>query len=348
MRRDVLTSGRIGFGVLRVELNRVVAVALGFLCAALTGCASNPERSVAPTETSSTPPEFPPPEQRVSLTPFTTYSLAALARHSGRPVWVESQKAAYRFNDNGKFSIADEQLGPAQGSDKKTECLKNGAPFNDTTIDYPHTGIFVRGGELVRVSSARGESIPLKVLSRDPSEGTATYLGKGNVGDMEFGWAPCIAGAAADGYGHRLDSYIPRTASVQLKRKRDGRVITFQMSEAATPWLLLRYHSGAMIPSPYRMVEAGFDLERGLAVFSYRSALNNAQSVRKLEARAFFPEALGGTRDDSETAAQFALRARLLLENLDNCPAPELHKAEPCADPTRKFDRRAINATFAP
>lgn len=319
------------------------------MCVVLTGCASTPPQSseTAP-PAAPTPAELPSPDERIDTTPFVGYALTALPKQTGRPIWVEAKKASYRFNDNGGFKVADDQMGPSQGSDDKAACLKDGAPFNDTTVDFPYTGIFVRGGELVRVTSAHGVSLPLKTLSKDPDDGTSVYSGDGNAGEEEFGWAPCIAGRAADSVGHRLDSYLPRTASIQVRRKRDGRLITFRMADAATPWLLLRYRSGAMIPSPYRMVEAGFDLERGLAVFSYRSVLDDTQSIRKIESRAVLPASLGGAASEGETSAQFALRTRLLLENLDACPMPALRGAEPCANPTRTFDRRALNATFSP
>jgi hypothetical protein len=109
-----------------------------------------------------------------------------------------------------------------------------------------------------------------------------------------------------------------------------------QLPESFEPFVLLRYHTDAMIPSPMRPVIVTIDLLNGKLVVYYQTTFAVSPPLRKVELKAVQPFQ---QRAEGETEAQYQTRKQALIDDLNRCPIPD-KPIEMCADPGRKSDRR--------
>jgi hypothetical protein len=243
-------------------------------------------------------------------------------------------KATFAIDAPGKLRLLDVRSGEPipgaadmQGETMSTACKPFGAVANQRTTWFPYTGVFVRGGTLVAVSS-RGGNIGIKSLSAR-NDGAMIYTGH-DADEVEFFYAPCV-GAQRVTHGWRTQHYIP-DGSVLRVRADAGTRVDLQLPQRFVPYVLLRYRSGAIIPVPMRVVLATVDLSSRRVVLQYQSTFAAAVPIRKIEMRLITP---GGLPSSGETAARYQERTQAMLQDLAACPPPHAHAIEACATPTR-------------
>ena len=221
-------------------------------------------------------------------------------------------------------------------------CKQGGNSLNDRTTDYPYAGILTRGARLVSV--ARPGERPLDLLALTRHAGNQGIFNGPDRRAIEYAFAACAGEQRTDGWGHRLNQYLPPDAELKVQLAGHRESIVLRLDAGFAPFVLLRYQSGALIPVPARIVLATVDAERGLLTLQYRSVFSlDAAPVRKFEARSVTPIEWGGWRaGGEETAQQFTTRSTAMLAELGRCAVPTA-LVEPCADPDRLPDRAIYN-----
>ncbi|MEO8673756.1 MAG: TonB C-terminal domain-containing protein [Tahibacter sp.] len=129
----------------------------------------------------------------------------------------------------------------------------------------------------------------------------------------------------------QLDEYLPTDAHVRL-RTANGESSDLMLPQPFVPFVLLRYHSGAMIPVPVRIVAMDADLRARRVEVRLQSTFGMASPLRKIELRGIFAAAAPAP---GETSERFAERTQATLNDLASCAPPRDRPIEPCADPLR-------------
>lgn len=253
-------------------------------------------------------------------------------------------KATFAIDAQGRLTLLGQGGEPLL--DAKTDpsvsydCRAHGASYNQRTTWFPYTALFVRGGTLARVDGNEGKR-PLRPLSADAESAGATmsYAGTG-AREPEYSYAACV-GPHRVAQGDRLDGYLAASDRMTI-RDAVGKRMTLALPQPFAPFVLARYHSGAIIPVPMRIVVATIDLAERRVVLQLQATLSRTPPLRKLELRAVLDD---GKPDPGESAARYRERTQALLGDLARCAPPRVHAIEPCADPQRLPDPRIFFST---
>jgi hypothetical protein len=301
---------------------------LPILILTLSACSEVAKNNTAPSadETSSIAPTTP---RVVNMTPFP--SLLLIGDDAAGHYYSLVTKATFSIREDGALQLLS--TGEAlvtQDPDPKNErdCEATGAAINQITTWFPYTGIFVDGGKLEKVKTTSGAKMPLRALVDDGS-GVMQYRGP-RARKPEYYYAPCI-GERRVNAGWRLDDYLPLDARIYVT-PINGNPIGLTPPQPFVPFVLLRYHSGAMIPVPMRIVLATIDLLENRVVLQYQSTFATTPALRKIELRGIWSE---GKPSSGETAKRYAQRTQATLDDLAQCAPPRDLAIEPCATASR-------------
>jgi hypothetical protein len=323
----------------------VLASAAGLL---FTGCSTRPtaelvrqqpEKKVAEINVSpgsSTPPEF------EVLAPIA--GVLSSVRLEGVEYFAVLQKVTFTYTTaaNGATTLAlktgSDIDALALGDAKDRVCTENGAALNDLTVDYHHAAVLARGLELASVRVPRANA-PLVMLAMSQGEVAtwAQYTGPGKH-DHEFAYETCIGPHRADGFGHRLLTYLPSDATLSFHSLKTKQITDIKLDPRFTPYVLMRFADGAMTAAPSRIVLVTVDGERRRVNVHYRTLFRANNAIRKAELRAVLPPEFGGTPEPGENATQFRDRSERRLVQLANCALPTKF-GEPCAELSNALPR---------
>ena len=238
-------------------------------------------------------------------------------------------KISFEYKADGSMQRAEKSEPVISGADdaaRDRDCTEKGGGFNQRTTWFPDTAIFVHGGTLASVS-AGGGALTLHALTKR-ADGSMIYDGKG-ARKVEYAFVPCVGRQRAK-QGHRLNGFLPRDAVVNVLDAKN-KPIKLTLPQPNEPYLLLRYHAGAMIPVPMRAVVVSVDMVAQRLTVQYQSTFPQEPPLRKVELRAVF--ASDGAHE-GETEARFKERTAATLQDLQQCATPT-KPMEPCATPTR-------------
>ena len=310
---------------------------------ALSACTAQP---LATTEAPAAPTE--PPEAKlegpeiINYTPFPNVLLSGRCAdyECASPVEYFSwgAKISFDFDQRGRLKLSEQQepsLDMNDAEEQDLQCGEKGATFNQRTIWFPYTAIFVRGGTLQSVKDAAGAVLKQRPLG-EIQDGKMAVIGKA-AREIEYSYVPCV-GKYQVSAGVRLDGFLPYGARLFVKPKT-GKNLGLSLPDPTEPWVLLRYQSGAMIPVPMRPTMVTVDMvERRLVVY-YQSTFPVAPPLRKIELRAILPDQIPS---QDETTERYRERTEATLRDLRQCQIPQ-RPMEPCATPDRLPDRRIFS-----
>ena len=241
-------------------------------------------------------------------------------------------KVTYDINKSGRLSVSADQEPVLTGSDdiaQDLECSHKGGNGNQRTTWFSDTAIFVAGGTLqsVRLPGVK-KPTPLRALTA-LEDGSLMAQGD-DAREIEYAYVPCVAQTRVE-EGHRIDGFAPAGTSLTLKTAH-GAARTVVLSDKVVPFLLLRYHMGAMIPTPMRAVLITIDLRASRLVVYYQTTFAMKPPLRKIELRAIIA---GSGPSEGESRARFEERTQAMLKDLAGCPAPSA-PIEPCSSYKRR------------
>lgn len=297
------------------------------LALTLGACATHIERKSAPS--AEPPPAAPADPQMVNLTSLP--SLLLTGDDAAGHYFSLVAKATFSIREDGTLRLLGDGEGLVDKDPEPSEyrkCDINGAPINQITTWFPYTGVLIEGGKLEEVRSSSGKKVALRTLT-DDGNGAMEYRGP-QARAPEYYYAPCV-GVHRVSAGWRLDDYLPSDARLFVKPMSGAR-LALMTPQPFVPYVLLRYVSGAMIPTPMRIVLVTVDLPARRVVLQYQTTFATMPALRKIELRGVLP---GGKPDSDETAERYAQRTRATLDDLAHCAPPRVLAIEPCANASR-------------
>ena len=246
-------------------------------------------------------------------------------------------KASFTIGADGALSLIESGGEPTIGIDTDNatdfDCTAHGGGYNQRTAWFPYTALFVHGGSLEKVTTAKGATQIQRVLSLD-SDGSVVYRGA-DARATEYSFVPC-AGAQRAEPGVRLDTYLGADDRLML-RKANGQRLRLRLPQPFAPFVLARYEDGAMIPVPMRIVIASVDLAERRVVLQLQTTIAMSPPIRQLELRAVLPQ---GEPGEGESPERYRERTSVLLADLATCAPPLAQAIEPCANSSRRPDPR--------
>jgi hypothetical protein len=130
-----------------------------------------------------------------------------------------------------------------------------------------------------------------------------------------------------------LRPYLTEGSTVAVRGIEGAEDVTYVVPEGFFPFVLVRYHMGAMQPTPARLDTVIVRPEAKRLVLVYRSTFWAEPPVRKLEYRAVLQPRMGQP-SKGETPEAFRRRSEAMRRHLRECPPPD-GPGEPCADHRR-------------
>jgi hypothetical protein len=304
----------------------------------LVGCATPPPQTETrkPGDAKSAPGSAPPPGFAVRAPLAAALSSVIL---DGEEYFAVLHKVTFTYsvaNGIAKLSLRDAheadqlELGAITG----TGCTERGAALNDQTVDYPYAAVLARGLELLSVRMPRANA-PLVILplSQGDVPTQAIYTGPGRH-DVEFAYETCVGPNRADGFGHRLLTFMPSDAMLSFQSLKTKQLLEVKLDGRFTPYVQFRFNDGKIAAAPSRMVLLTIDEERRRINVYYRSLFRANAAIEAVELRAVLPSEFGGTPLTGETASQFRDRSERMLVHLANCDVPAKY-GEICAEAAR-------------
>jgi hypothetical protein len=313
----------------------------GLIVVSLVGCAT--ESTIAPKHALGNA-RLLPPTQTVGLIP------AQLRRVTidGEAYFSTRQKATFeytiasdgvgvtwKFVDNAtREGINASAATTAAATLASPDCTENGSLHNDRAAYFPYGAVLTRGATLSSVR-APGINAPLVqlALSADDDSALGSYKGPGKH-DREFSFANCVGAQRADGYGHRLLSYVPNDAVIALDRGAGSLPLEIALDALFQPYVLYRYADDAVSTVPSRIVLVMIDSQLRRVVIHYQSIASASEDIERIEFRAVAPAYMRDLRSMAETNEAFRARAEQSIAALAKCELPTKY-AEPCADRSR-------------
>ena len=310
--------------------------ALVALTTLLSGCATSAAISQAmpssPTPSAASEPANKAPEQR-DHTGMPTLLL------TGQDQWgtyyTAQLKLTYTYNALGELTLSRDQepmIDSDTPLDQDTRCAAYGAAVNQRTTWFPDTAVFVHKGSLRAIRTPQKERmalLPLTVANRDYMMVVGQAARK-----VEMAYAPCV-GAQRVSAGHRTIGFAALGSELEIAFPA-GKPLRLTLPNRPLPHVLLRYHTGAMVPAPMRISLITVDTERKRVVLQFQSTALMKPAMRVIEWRML---AEGDQPSDGETLQRYRERSEAMAKELAKCPAP-LHPPEPCASADRWPDRK--------
>ncbi len=226
--------------------------------------------------------------------------------------------------------------GPAQ-----YECTDKGAAWNEATLWYPYTGIFVHGGQLAAVQQAKGASRTLRALD-----------GRGDDGDLHvanetepFTFVPCV-GAQLVRTGHRTQGFLQSGDVLSIAVAGQRQALQLRLPTDPQPYAVLEHANDELAVTPARIVLATVDVPRKRVVLQYQvSVATNAgvTALRLMEtATAATWRAMQG--DSAESVADLRAFDRVVKQHLSRCAPPASPTADACAKADAKLTKQLHSA----
>lgn len=309
---------------------------LAAFTALLFGCATPPPISkaepAAPAPLAASDAASKPPEQR-------NYTGAPTLLLTGEDQWgayYSAQiKLTYTYNAQGKLTPSQDHEPMIDGDtplDQDTRCAAHGGGLNQRTTWFPDTAVFVHKGSLRAVRTpqkVRMPLLPLTVANRSQMRVVGEASRK-----VEMAYVPCV-GAQRVSAGHRTMGFAGLGAELEVAIP-SGKSLRLTLPTRPLPFLLLRYHTGAMIPAPMRISLITVDTERKRVVLQFQTTVFMKPAMRLIEWRLLTEVE---QPSESETIQRYRERTDATAKELAKCPAP-LHPPEPCASAHRRPDRK--------
>lgn len=325
---------------------------------ALGACASSPRQGSSPLDAVTPSPPLAAGPARSSPdtgsgTGLPRYqSLAPLAsalsrfEKGGADHFAVLQKATFTYQEQAgaaaTMTLLSADLDPLAldtGVPRGT-CTRYGAPLNEQTVDYPYAAVLTRAAALVSVTAAHHKPMRLRALGDNsvPNQSVFSGLGKRNV---EFGYDRCVGALKADTPGHRLDTYLPNGAQIELRPATGPGTLRLQLNDRFAPFILLRHADGRQSAAPSRIVLVDIDAQARRVHVHYRTLFRAHPGIRDIELRAVVPESMGGAAGEGETPQAFHKRSTAMLAHLARCERRTGY-SEPCADVGRAVTAGAL------
>lgn len=309
------------------------ATAAATAVAAGPGAAPNPPPGPGPA--ASRPPAEPATGAPLQRNHTDAPSILLMGQDGWGTYYSALLKISYSANARGELALAPEAeptIDHRTPEDRGTSCHEHGAALNQRTTWFPDTGLLVRGGTLRAVHGPTGQPLPLLRLSTADRD-LLLYTGK-DARQVEMAYVPCV-GPHRVATGHRSIGFVEPGSTLTVVDAK-GRLQRLRLPGRPLPFVLLRYHSGAMIPSPMRVVLVTVDLLRQRVVLQFQSTFMTQPPLRVVEWRALPVDV---RPSEGETLERARERDGALANDLAACPPP-LHPPEACATPLRRPDLR--------
>ena len=313
---------------------------LAVLTALLSGCATSEEirkaAPAAPISTHAADLANKPPEQRNHTGAPT---LLLVGEDKWGAYYSAQIKLTYTYNPDGNLTLSRDQEPMIDSNtplDQDSHCAAHGGAVNQRTTWFPDTTIFIHEGSLRDIRSPKSERMDLLPLTiANPYYVMATGEGARKI---EMAYAPCV-GAQRVGAGYRTFSFAELGSELEIATPA-GQSLRLKLPTHPQPYVLLRYHTGAMIPAPMRISLITVDTERKRVVLQFQSTALVRPAMRVIEWRMLTDE---GKPSKGETLQRYHERTEATAKELASCPAP-FHPPEPCASAYRQVDRKIFDS----
>lgn len=314
--------------------------ALAAFTAFLSGCATPPPASnaepAAPAPLAANDVASQPPKQR-------NYTGAPTLLLTGEDHWgayySAQLKLTYTYDAQGKLTPSQDHEPMIDGDtplDQDTRCAAHGGGLNQRTTWFPDTAVFVHKGSLRAIRTPQKEQMPLLPLTV-ANRSQMKVVGE-EARKVEMVYVPCV-GAHRVSAGHRTIGFAELGSELEVATP-SGKSLRLTLPTRPLPFLLLRYHTGAMIPAPMRITLITVDTERKRVVLQFQTTALMKPAMRVIEWR-MLTEAEQPSK--SETIQRYRERTEATANELAKCPAP-LHPPEPCASASRWPDRKIFES----
>lgn len=339
-----MNRGGLHAGCRRLSASAVVAATvLGSACAApgkapadsSAGIPSDRAGATSASAATAAPADAPAPRQQPpaveNRTPFPDLSMA----DADDPVYGTYDafrlKISYVIDAHGQLGIGaadpEPMLTGADDPAQDLRCTAHGAGFNQRTVWYPDTGIFVAGARLVAAQSGDGSPRPLLRMGSE-AKGIVTATGP-RARQAEYGYAPCVGSQRVRG-GARTERYLNGGDRLSLRPDGGkGGVQTIVLPQDPRPFAMLMYEGRAQRAFvPAQLVLLTIDWPRRRAVGLYQITVPIQPVVASVHWSTTLPPF---------TIAQMPqMQAfnRAVSTYIATCPVP-MKPRDPCANPNR-------------
>ncbi len=243
----------------------------------------------------------------------------------------------------GEFKTAwvsdpEQQEGLVTGNvapEAELRCTPEGAPWNQSTLWFPHTGVFVRGGSLQAVHTAAGPARTLlKLDGNDHGKRWATR------GEDHYSYAACV-GQHAVATGWRTADWMQPgdTLSVAVLGQRAPWRI--RLPSTPLPYAHIDFDSGANLALPH-LVLLTVDVPARRLVLQYQFNLAAQPTPNKLTLMAtadtnrWTPERFNWQPDTERYMRKMERRVEMRLAR---CKPPTSPIDDACTQPDAQFKR---------
>lgn len=326
------------------------------LALALAGCAQTDQAArpdAAGQTASATPASADPkaPRQR-NQTRFPTIMLSG--EDSFGAYWSIGMKTTYHFNAQGQLDLRVQDSEPmidhTSPEESDMQCRAWGGGYNQRTVWFPDTAVFVAGGRLAGAGdgAARGKALALRPLlptAGDSATLTAAADDKGR--EVEYARVACV-GQQRVTRGWRTDSFLKPGDTLRIQPAR-GKPITLRLPTDNLPYALLNYGpAGQAVPQPLaavplRIVLATVDVPRRRVVLQWQATAAQTPSIQDVAWSITVP-----AQEAKALPQQQQNFVRQLNQHLLACPAPATPVSNACATPDRALAPEVIKGLLAP
>ena len=215
-------------------------------------------------------------------------------------------------------------------------CTEKGAAWNQSTLWFPMTGLFVQGGKLDRVRQGNGETREVQSLR-------TTWFAESKLfyteGDKAFTFAPCV-GPQLVKQGAYTEAFLKPGDVLRVAVPGQKQALELALPAENRPHGALEFANGQHAIAPMRIVLATVDVPRKRLVLQYQLTFPAQPVVREV--------ALGATeseeqmRDAVDAADETVPKAlahrqqtqRMLDAHLAKCTAPTSPIVDVCTQPS--------------
>lgn len=221
------------------------------------------------------------------------------------------------------------------------QCTDKGAAWNEATLWYPYTGIFVHGGQLSAVRQAKGGSRTLHALD-----------GTGDDGDLHvtneaqpFTFVPCV-GAQRVRTGHRTQGFLQSGDVLSIAVAGQRQALQLRLPTDPQPYAVLEHANDELAVTPARIVLATVDVPRKRVVLQYQVSVATNAGVTTLRLMETATPATWRTLRSDASESDGGLRAfdRVVKQHLSRCARAASPTADACAKADVKLTKQLYGA----
>ena len=230
---------------------------------------------------------------------------------------------------DGEGLVADDVEG-----DAAYQCTNKGAAWNQLTVWFPVTGLFVRGGTLARATQASGEPHAVKGLR-------TTWFAESKLfyteGDKAFTFAPCV-GPQLVKQGVYTEAFLKPGDVLRVAVPGQKQALELALPAENRPYGALEFANGQHAIAPMRIVLATVDVPRKRLVLQYQLTVAPQPEVRVVTLGVSqSPEQAAHEAGDGDpkAVAYQQQTQRMLNAHLATCVAPTSPIADACSQPSK-------------